>query len=470
MIKVLIIVIILICAFILVTFRYKNKYLKGVDKSEYKLHPILGTGLFIVDILPKRIINPYIRKLSNKYRQIYISGEVRDKSVLYVAEKVCESLVCIIFVLGFVLLYLLKNSGDNSVSQIKRPSEDMFESKYNLTAQLGDSEDVNLVIAPKEYSKEEAYKVFAKRKDECIKHMLKDNESVDDIRSNINLEGMEYNDGVVACWNVQGDSIDVDGSINRDGDVVSCDLILTMSYKEWKKEYKVPLAITGSKESLQSVIQKYIDDQDKTNAYVTLPEEIGDEKISFKEEESPVWIIVLIGGVIYAFAMFFIRDLEIKDKLRDRHEEMISDYPELLNKFVLLLRAGLGNVKALERIVLEYEKQGNYRYAYEEIKYMLDRIRLGEGEEKAYENYAKRCNEICYSKFAGMLSENLKRGNLNMKESLNDELNRAWKERENILRIKGERVGTKLVNPMILILIVTLVMIIVPAFMSMKGV
>ena len=43
------------------------------------------------------------------------------------------------------------------------------------------------------------------------------------------------------------------------------------------------------------------------------------------------------------------------------------------------------------------------------------------------------------------------------------------RERKHI-RIKGERVGTKLVIPMILILIVTLVMIIVPAFMSMKGV
>ena len=101
---------------------------------------------------------------------------------------------------------------------------------------------------------------------------------------------------------------------------------------------------------------------------------------------------------------------------------------------------------------------------------MLYRIRLGEGEEKAYENYAKRCNEMCYSKFAGMLAENLRRGNLNLGDELSDELNKAWKERENVLRIKGERVGTKLVIPMILILIITLVMIVVPAFMSMKGV
>lgn len=471
--KVISVFIILILLFFIATFRYKNKFLKGANKKEYKLYAILGSGLFIVDLIPKKIIKPYIRKLANKYRQIYVTSDVKNKCYLYVAEKICESLICLILVLMFVVVYLLKSSGGEDIKRIKRPSEDMPESKYYLTADGDIKENINLLIGSKEYTKKEAYKLFDKRKDDCIKRMLNKNESLDKVNTSLNIEDVEYSDGMLAQWQVQGEVINYDGSINIDvidSNKVSSEMILTISYKDFSKDYKVDITVGNVKQSIQDKVQNYIDEQDRTSDYVVLPEELDEEKIGFRSKKNILWIFILGIGVLYAFAMFFLRDLDIKDKLRDRHEEMVSDYPKILNKFVLLLRAGLGNVKALERIILEYDARGEYRYAYEEIKYMLYRIRLGEGEEKAYENYAKRCNEMCYSKFAGMLAENLRRGNLNLGDELSDELNKAWKERENVLRIKGERVGTKLVIPMILILIITLVMIVVPAFMSMKGV
>lgn len=471
--KVISVFIILILIFFIATFRYKNKFLKGANKKEYKLYVILGSGLFIVDLIPKKIIKPYIRKLANKYRQIYVTSDVKNKCYLYVAEKICESLICLILVLMFVVVYLLKSSGGEDIKRIKRPSEDMPESKYYLTADGDIKENINLLIGSKEYTKKEAYKLFDKRKGDCIKRMLNKNESLNKVNTSLNIEDVEYSDGMLAQWQVQGEVINYDGSINIDvidSNKVSSEMILTISYKDFSKDYKVDITVGNVKQSIQDKVQKYIDEQDRTSDYVVLPEELDEEKIGFRSKKNILWIFILGIGVLYAFAMFFLRDLDIKDKLRDRHEEMVSDYPKILNKFVLLLRAGLGNVKALERIILEYDARGEYRYAYEEIKYMLYRIRLGEGEEKAYENYAKGCNEMCYSKFAGMLAENLRRGNLNLGDELSDELNKAWKERENVLRIKGERVGTKLVIPMILILIITLVMIVVPAFMSMKGV
>ncbi|SKA67476.1 Type II secretion system (T2SS), protein F [Eubacterium uniforme] len=471
--KVISVFIILILIFFIATFRYKNKFLKGANKKEYKLYVILGSGLFIVDLIPKKIIKPYIRKLANKYRQIYVTSDVKNKCYLYVAEKICESLICLILVLMFVVVYLLKSSGGEDIKRIKRPSEDMPESKYYLTADGDIKENINLLIGSKEYTKKEAYKLFDKRKGDCIKRMLNKNESLDKVNTSLNIEDVEYSDGMLAQWQVQGEVINYDGSINIDvidSNKVSSEMILTISYKDFSKDYKVDITVGNVKQSIQDKVQNYIDEQDRTSDYVVLPEELDEEKIGFRSKKNILWIFILGIGVLYAFAMFFLRDLDIKDKLRDRHEEMVSDYPKILNKFALLLRAGLGNVKALERIILEYDARGEYRYAYEEIKYMLYRIRLGEGEEKAYENYAKRCNEMCYSKFAGMLAENLRRGNLNLGDELSDELNKAWKERENVLRIKGERVGTKLVIPMILILIITLVMIVVPAFMSMKGV
>ena len=304
----------------------------------------------------------------------------------------------------------------------------------------------------------------------------------------MNLSTIKFEDGISGEWSCECDVIDYDGSINwglqhedSNEDVESNKkeavdkevrgvLVLTMNYGEVNKKYKVDINVMPKRDSLQKAVQDYVDSQDKTDEYVELPSDVYDKDISFKGKKDYLWGIILTFGIIYAFLMFFVRDLDVKNKLRSRHEEMVSDYPEILNKFMLLLNSGANNLRALERIIYEYEKTGRYRYAYEEIKLMLNRIRLGQGEEKAYEEYAKRCNEACYSKLAGLLSENLKRGNANLGSSLNEELNRAWKEKENIMKIRGERIGTNMIFPMILILSITLAMIIVPAFISMKGV
>lgn len=477
-IKVLLVIIFVQILFCVFTLRYGGKsgkkiLLSDADKKEYKLYFMFGTGRFILDHMPRSLVDVYIRKLSVKYRQLYVVNDVKEKCVLYVIEKICESFMFVMVVIIATLLYQVKNPSIREYERIKRPSYDMADEKYNLIADYGEEESLDIVISPKQYSKSEALKIFDERKEKCISKMLGANNSVDEICEDINLSTIKFDDGIIGEWSCECDAVDYDGSVNWNEKLkknVSGVLILTMSYGEVNKKYIVDINVVPKDDSLQKIVQEYVDSQDKTEAYVELPSDIDDKTISFKKKNDYLWVVILSIGLVYAFLMFFIRDLDVKNKLRSRHEEMVSDYPEILNKFILLLNSGTNNVRALEKIIYEYDKSDRYRYAYEEIKLMINRIRLGQGEEKAYEEYAKRCNEACYSKFAGLLSENLKRGNSNLSNSLNDELNKAWKEKENIMKIRGERIGTNMIFPMVLILSITLVMIIVPAFVSMKGV
>ena len=243
-----------------------------------------------------------------------------------------------------------------------------------------------------------------------------------------------------------------------------------MEYGDYKKEYDVKIKILMKNESAENMIQDYIDSQERINEFVNLPESIDEEKVSFYEQKNNIWLIILVLGVTLSFSLFVLRDFDIKDKLRYRHEQMVSDYPEILNKYALLCRAGMSSIKALERMVLDYEKTDDYRYAYEELKMLVKKIKLGDGEAYAYEEFGRKCNDAGYAKFAALLSENIKRGSSNFEERLNDEIMKAWKEKENILKIRGERVGTNLIFPMIMLLVITLIMIVFPACMSMKGV
>ena len=67
------------------------------------------------------------------------------------------------------------------------------------------------------------------------------------------------------------------------------------------------------------------------------------------------------------------------------------------------------------------------------------------------------------------MQENLTRGNGNLIQELNKELRSASEERRRIMRIRGEKANTKLVLPMVMILAITLLIIIMPAFMGLKG-
>ena len=184
-IRVLLALIVLMVLFLCLTSLYKGKDRKNttiteVDKKEYKLYFMFGTGFFILEHMPHRIVNGYIRKLSVKYRQLYVVNDVKEKCILYVTEKICESFLFMLAVLVCTLLYLLKNPSVQEVERIKRPSYDMAEEKHDLIADYDEEESFNIVVAPKQFTKKEALKRFDERKDECIKKMLGNNKSVDE--------------------------------------------------------------------------------------------------------------------------------------------------------------------------------------------------------------------------------------------------------------------------------------------------
>ena len=469
MIKILLVFIGLIVVYVFATCRYKRQVLKGLDKKEYSLHFMLGSGLFLWDRIPAKISGAYMRRLSAKYRQLYGSNGLKRRCYLYIGQKICECIVCLLCVLVFCSVYILKNDFSGEVKSIERPAENEEDEKHEL---LMNGEKVKVTIPKKVYSEDEALKRFDDLYEYCIDNMLSKNTSLDSIKENINLETMYFEDGVKANWEVDDKHIDADGSIDNLNleENISSKLILIMEYGDYKKEYDVNIKIIKRDESAQDIIQDYIDSQDRANDFVNLPESIDEEKVSFYNQKNNAWLIILAFGVMLSLSLFALRDFDIKDKLRYRHEQMVTDYPEILNKYALLCRAGMSSIKALERMVVDYEKTGDYRYAYEELKMLVKKIRLGDGEAYAYEEFGRKCNDAGYAKFAALLSENIKRGASNFEERLNDEIINAWKEKENILKERGERVGTNLIFPMIMLLVITLIMIVFPACMSMKGV
>ena len=65
-----------------------------------------------------------------------------------------------------------------------------------------------------------------------------------------------------------------------------------------------------------------------------------------------------------------------------------------------------------------------------------------------------------------MLTQNLKKGSKGLLELLEQESSEAFEERRRRARAEGEKAGTKLLLPMMLMLGVVFLLILVPAFLS----
>ena len=92
----------------------------------------------------------------------------------------------------------------------------------------------------------------------------------------------------------------------------------------------------------------------------------------------------------------------------------------------------------------------------------------GVPEKDCYESFGGRCGLQAYMKLGALLSQNLRRGTKGLADALRLEGIHAFEERKALARRRGEEAGTKLLLPMFLMLAVVLVIVIVPAFLSIS--
>ncbi len=137
-----------------------------------------------------------------------------------------------------------------------------------------------------------------------------------------------------------------------------------------------------------------------------------------------------------------------------------------------MILTGLSISNALLRISDDYYislKNGcKKRYAYEEISITCKRLKNGIYEPIAYEEMGQRIGLPCYIKFSTFLISGLKRGTSDFNRLLAEEATSALLEHKASILQKGEKASSKLIGPMMLLLVVILVLIMIPALSSVS--
>ena len=173
-----------------------------------------------------------------------------------------------------------------------------------------------------------------------------------------------------------------------------------------------------------------------------------------------------------AAAGFYARGRKEEERKREqRNRQLQMDYAEVVYQLMVFTGAGLSVGLAWERIVRNYqeraEKQGKTRPAFEEMALAFARMQQGIPESRAIEEFGRRCGLQQYRKLSGLLEQNRRTGTRDMQKLLEQEMTEAWEQQKGLARRLGEEAGTKLLLPMFLLLAVVMVLILLPAMMSM---
>ena len=175
---------------------------------------------------------------------------------------------------------------------------------------------------------------------------------------------------------------------------------------------------------------------------------------------------VFFLGLIAAGASWFLFDYDLQKRNRERKKQMEAEYPAIVSKLSLYLGAGMNLNKAFAKTAREGVQKKNPNPVYEEMQLALGEMADGITEADSYIRFGKRTGLQRYIRLGTLLTQNLKKGNAVLLVQLKNEAFLSMQEHTAGLRKTGEEMGTKLLLPMLMMMGMTMMLIIVPAFLS----
>lgn len=366
---------------------------------------------------------------------------------------------------------------------LQRNPQGQGDSSAQLRASIGENEEeFSVTVSEQEYTEEELDAVFQEASEDLEKLILGENESLDEVRDDLELISEIPETGISVSWEIDNyEVMDLQGNLisenlTDDGTLVKLSASLLYGERQAVHEFyaKVYPTMISRAERQMSDLKEEIaraDEETASEDHLVLPDQINGERVEWSYTADTRAFAILILGAGTAAMICVSKDQSGKEEEKRRIRQMKTDYPQIINKFNLYIGAGMTIRRAWSCIADDYEKKRERygkRVAYEEMIYTLHEIQGGAPEGECYEKYGNRCGISRYRKFGTMLSQNLRKGSRGITDLLEREAEEAFEDRKNMAKKLGEEAGTKLMIPMFIMLAVVFVIVTVPAFFSIQ--
>ncbi len=364
--------------------------------------------------------------------------------------------------------------------RIARADYGAGETEAILQANEGRDGEYTVTIGARQYSTQETEEMAEEAFLALEKQIQGENKSLQAVSKDLYLPNSLPEYPFRISWESSSYSlVDTDGEVHgeRLGEDEKKTVTLTakLSYEQesYTRDYRVTVTapLQSKEEQKQEQILEALREAENATAadkWLQLPQTVDGMQISWKSRKEDysllLFLLITVAGVLSGAGM----EQDLKKKIARRERQLQMDYPQMISRFVLFLGAGLSVRNAFFRLGMEYQRQKQQgeecRCVYEEILLLCHELESSVAENAAYEHFGNRCRLRCYTKFCALLNQNQKKGNQELLAILQAETEEAFAERRNLARQIGEEAGTKLLFPMIMMLGITMIMIIIPAY------
>ena len=493
-----IVILLMLLGLYLVSIRSQRKWQEKFDKKEHKLYFLYPMAELILSITGiQKYLGPKA-DVTDSIKALKLTSKPELLQRFYLYEKIALVLAVISV---FSLLSLLGQVSSLQEQQlrsgryIERPEqgEGSKETELDVTIHSGGNpspegassftRNITLEVGERSYTPEEVALLLEEGKSYLPQHVLGENESAEAVYGNLSFCDFIPDTGIAVEWKPEDSRlIAVDGTVKNEElqQAVKTTVTAVLGYEEQKTSLCMAFVIMPKVFSEEEQLDKRLTQElltaqeiSRQEKELTLPEQLDQYSLRWKEVKETSGVNVFLFGIVIAAIMWYAKDLELKQQMKHRREQLLMDYPEIINKFTLLVNAGMTVRQAWCKVAEDYQvkrKQGStpLHYAYEEMLTTVNELKLGMSENNAYEQYGRRIGLIPYIKFSSLITQNRKKGNRGFSELLRQEAIEAFENRKEMAKRLGEEAGTKLLAPMMFLLLIVFLIIMIPAFMAFQ--
>ena len=402
--------------------------------------------------------------------------------VYYVKKLKFSILICLV---GIVLsLVLAANAEQEKILQedgtIVRGSYADGDKEIELATILesGDKQRFQVTVGVKTLTGDELQKIYEDFVLQLPQLICGENNSLQEVTSDLQLLDSYEDFPFLVEW--QSHNLEVvtsTGYVEEVEEAIELELEATIFYEELEWREKLEIKVVPPLLSQTQRIHRQLEGLLRATEQATrkeevwlLPEDYEGQELVWEQTSPKDSYYLFVGSLVTAILLFVMSDKDLHDSLENKRLQMKRAYPDVVQKLVLYLGAGLTIRGAFQRMAVEYERElskgGRKKPLYEEMLVICREMQAGVSEQNAYENFGRRTGVQEYVRLSTLLVQNLKKGNNLLTKRLREETLRACEERLLNSKRLGEEAGTKLLLPMIMMLVVVMLMIMIPAFSS----
>lgn len=392
--------------------------------------------------------------------------------------------LCLLALAGGALslvFFLYGQREQEPLQYLNRPESGTGDQRMEVRVGMeGETWPFQVTIREIPYEEAEILKKLQSASERLGAVFLKENTDFEHIGQEVSMPSVFPDTEIGIQWYLDSwDHIDPDGTVKNESlkqpVTVRVQAVLTLGEEElvWEQSIQViPPAHPDAQQKLRMLEYELSERQEEVSDRLELPVFVAGEPIVWYQAADDRWIWML-GLTLLALAAMAAGRRREEDTIRKKRERgMQLDYPEIVSRLSLYMGAGISTRKAWERIVDDYEKNETAdvtrHTAYEEMRTTLREMQSGVAETQAYERFGTRCRMPSYLKLGTLLSQNLRKGTKNLAGLLQEESREAFENRRALAKRMGEECESKLLLPMLMMLLTILIIIMYPAVVSFQ--